>query len=151
MAQHAFIFESGLWVGEGRVRFSSSPDQVKFYTKWTIPKNLKQATGEEGSCSQQVEMLGSNEQVVNKFVITMQSQNSFMISLENEMVGKVQGKGIVDEKTIAWEFRGHPGFEGFEVYELTDNGDYMLHAEYASPDQFRTMIEGRIWKKAASS
>jgi hypothetical protein len=64
------------------------------------------------------------------------------------MLGSVQGKGIIDAKTIAWEFRGHPDFEGFEVYELQENGDFMLHAEYSSLDQIRTIIDGRIWKKA---
>jgi hypothetical protein len=38
-------------------------------------------------------------------------------------------------------------FEGFEVYEQQENGDYFLHAEYGSPDQFRTIIEGLIWRK----
>jgi hypothetical protein len=71
------------------------------------------------------------------------------MELENELLGKVKGAGVIDEKTIAWEFHGTGGLEGFEVYELQDNGDYMMHAEYSSPDQFRTIIDGRIWKKNA--
>ena len=150
MESHLFLFEAGQWIGEGRVKFSASPEQIKFYTKWTIPA----ATGDENPiirCTQQVEMQGSSEQVVNNFQLSNISNGSFAIQIENDLVGKVQGKGVTDAKTIAWEFRGHPGFEGFEVYELTDNGDYMLHAEYSSPDQFRTIIDGRIWKKLVST
>ena len=69
------------------------------------------------------------------------------MELENELLGTVKGTGVIDENTIAWEFHGTGGLEGFEVYELQDNGDYMMHAEYSSPDQFRTIIDGRIWKK----
>lgn len=149
MAQHPFIFEPGKWIGEGKIKFSSALEDVKFYTKWNIPKSgEKIGKPEMVICSQQVEMQGNNEQVINRFYFHSFTPTSFGIELENDLVGKVQGKGIIDDKTFAWEFRGHPGFEGFEVYELLDNGDYMLHAEYASPDQFRTIIDGRIWKKS---
>ena len=36
-----FLFEPGLWIGEGHVQFSSSPEQVKFYTRWKIPKIIE--------------------------------------------------------------------------------------------------------------
>lgn len=146
--QHPFIFEAGKWIGEGKVKFSSSPEQMKFYTKWNIPKSSEESGSKMVICSQQVEMQGNNEQVINRFYFHSFTPTSFKIELENELVGKVEGKGVIDEKTLAWEFRGHPNFEGFEVYELLDNGDYTLHAEYASPDQFRTIIDGRIWKKS---
>ena len=40
------------------------------------------------------------------------------------MIGKVSGKGLRNEHTIGWEFREQLAFEGFEVYEQQDNGDY---------------------------
>ena len=64
------------------------------------------------------------------------------------MVGQVVGKGILDPETIAWELKGLDGFEGYEVYEIQENGDYLFHAEYASDDQFRTIVDGRVWKKS---
>ena len=68
------------------------------------------------------------------------------MELHNELVGHVIGKGVYSDKEVAWEFRGHPSFEGFEVYHLRDDGDWSVHAEFASPDQFRTVINGRVWK-----
>lgn len=141
---HHFIFNTGTWLGEGMIKFSSSPEQIKFYTKWEIPLH----TQEKITCSQTVEMTGVEEQVKNTFNFFHIKSRSFSIEIENDLVGKVQGKGLKDEKTIAWEFTGNSDFEGFEVYELQDNGDYLLHAEYASTDQFRTIIDGRIWKKS---
>jgi hypothetical protein len=38
-------------------------------------------------------------------------------------------------------------FEGFEVYEKQENGDYFLHGEYGEPHLFRTIVEGLIWCK----
>lgn len=152
MTKHAFIFEPGQWIGEGRVRFSSSPDEIKFYTKWNIPDVKTGGTSTDRQtiyCFQQVEMRGTNEQVLNQFCFSEITPLGFLIELENELVGKVRGKGVIEPKTIAWEFRGHSNFEGFEVYELLENGDYMLHAEYSSLDQFRTIIDGRIWKKVS--
>ncbi len=144
MAKHAFIFASGYWIGEGRIAFSASPEYVHYYTRWQIEKENSGLI----LCQQEVEMQGGGDNVHNRFQITSVTPSSFAITLENDLVGKVSGKGVIDDQTIAWEFRGHSSFEGFEVYELQDNGDYMVHAEYASPDQFRTIIDGRVWQKS---
>jgi hypothetical protein len=60
---------------------------------------------------------------------------------------RIGGKGIIDSAKIAWEIRGKDDFEGFELYELIAGGDYKVHAEYASTDQFRTIINGLIWRR----
>jgi len=146
MTMH-FIFKPGLWIGEGKVTFSASPERVRFYTKWTIEKE----TDDEVVCQQHVEMEGGESNVYNTFVFSNIQKDSFNVELSSEILGSVQGKGLIDKKTIAWEFRDHPEFQGFEVYELQDNGDFMLHAEYSSTDQIRTIIDGRLWKKAEKS
>jgi len=140
---HQFIFNPGRWVGEGRITFSSSSEMLRFYTSWV----LNPEEDSKIACNQRVEMQGAPEVVENNFSIYDISKSKFGIDLENDLIGKVIGTGVIDEKTIAWEFRGNAGLEGFEVYELQENGDYMLHAEYAS-DQFRTIIDGRVWKKS---
>lgn len=141
-----FIFKPGVWIGEGKITFSSSPEFVKFYTKWTMTEEhpgFIQAT-------QTVEMEGVDEHVVNTFTFYDIGQEKFSVLLRNQLIGSLKGTGVIDPTTIAWEFRGVPdSFEGFEVYKLQENGDYSLHAEYTSSDQFRTIIEGLIWKKSS--
>ncbi|MBA3815348.1 MAG: hypothetical protein H0X29_02285 [Parachlamydiaceae bacterium] len=144
MTKHEFLFSPGQWVGEGRITFSSSADHLRFYTKWLITKD---AIGNL-LCQQHVEMEGGQDRVINAFLVSNITPDSFAIELSNDLLDKVSGKGIIDPQTIAWEFRGHNDFEGFEVYESQANGDYMLHAEYSSLEQFRTIIDGRIWKKS---
>lgn len=144
MGQHAFIFEDGIWVGEGKVRFSTPLEQVHFYTKWAVHK----MENETIHCRQQVEMRGGGESVINHFQFSKIKDSNFQVTLQNEILGTASGKGVISDKSIAWEFREHSDFEGFEVYELQENGDYLLHAEYVSPDQHRTIIDGRIWKKS---
>ena len=142
---HKFIFTPGEWIGEGKITFTVSPDRLRFYTKWIVKPD------EMGiiSCQQQVEMEGREENLINDFILLNITETAFAIELSNGLLGTIQGKGIIDPKTIAWEFRNHPDFEGFEVYELQHNGDYLLHAEYASAENFRTIVDGRIWKKMA--
>jgi len=141
---HEFIFKKGIWIGEGKITFSVSPDHLHFYTKWMIDPMVTTVIRSQ----QLVEMEGRAENLFNQFNFSHITEKDFQIQLSSELLGSVTGKGIVDKRTIAWEFRGYPDFEGFEVYELEDNGDYMLHAEYSSTEQFRTIIDGRIWKKA---
>lgn len=144
MTTHEFIFQPGNWIGEGKITFSASPERLRFYTKWIIEPM------ESGLilCRQQVEMEGREENLHNNFEISHLQPLQFSIKLNSELMGALEGKGLIDSKTIAWEFRGEQDFEGFEVYELQENGDYMLHAEYMSTEQFRTIVDGRIWKKS---
>lgn len=141
-----FLFKPSIWIGEGKITFSSSPDFVKFYTKWQITEEhpgFMHAT-------QTVEMEGIEDHVVNTFTFYEITPDNFSVLLRNQLIGNLKGKGIIDANTIAWEFRGATdSFEGFEVYKLQENGDYALHAEYTSSDQFRTTIEGLIWKKSS--
>lgn len=144
MTSHLFIFKPGIWIGEGKIAFSASPESVRFYTKWVIEPLKKGEIGAE----QQVEMQGSEPNTKTQFRFYNITPTTFSLELDNETLGRIVGTGVIDPKTIAWEFHTQvEGLEGFEVYELQDNGDYMLHAEYASTDQFRTIIDGRIWKK----
>lgn len=144
MYSHDFIFNPGIWIGEGKITFSTSPEFIKFYTRWQISQETPQQT----KAIQVVEMHGVPEHVVNIFIFNRLSPTSFSVFLENELMGKVSGTGLTTENTIAWEFRNQTDMEGFEVYEIQDNGDYLLHAEYSSTDQFRTIVDGLIWKKS---
>lgn len=143
MTNFDFIFKPGLWIGEGKVTFNASPEIIRFYTKWDVGEEKNQQI----ICRQHVEMEEGESNVYNIYIFSNLLPHSFSVGLESELLGKAQGKGLLDDKIIAWEFRGHPEFEGFEVYELQDNGDFMLHAEYSSIEQIRTIIDGRIWKK----
>lgn len=145
MAKHQFLFVPGIWLGEGTVSFSASPENIHFYTKWEIEQ--LETEGFPLRCKQTVELQGIDEKVVNALEVTAVNATSFEIWIESEQMVRTGGKGVIDPKKIAWEFRGKDNFEGFEIYELNDNGDYRMHAEYASSDQFRTIINGMIWKK----
>lgn len=151
MDKHPFLFHRGKWVGEGKISFSASPEELKFYTRWTFPEDPSKGDDKAIYCTQHVEMMGDQEHIYNHFTFFHFKDDSFEVELENELIGRVQGVGVADEKKIAWEFRGHPNFEGFEAYQAQKSGDYSFHAEYVSPDQFRSIIDGRLWKKEATS
>ena len=141
---HEFLFKEGLWIGEGKITFSVSPDHIRFYTRWTAVSEAAEAAHR---WVQEVEMQGGEEKVQNRFLVTELSPTSFSVVLENDIVGKAVGKGVVEPGKIAWEIKSPETFHGFEVYELQENGDYMLHAEYVAQDNFRTIIDARIWSK----
>lgn len=147
MNQHKFLFTPGRWVGGGKITFSASYELIRFYTSWVI----EEVAESKIFCRQRIEMQQINEMVNNFFIIYDISENGFKIDLENELFGSVSGAGIFDANIIAWDFHGTTTqsnqFEGFEVYELQEDGDYMMHAEYSSAELFRTIVDARIWKK----
>lgn len=140
---HQFLLEPFVWIGEGKINFQASKDVVHFFTKWT-PVNL---TPQELTFLQEVELHGLQQTTRNLFTFQLFKHGHLNVILENDLMGKVTGKGIYNDKTIAWELRDQPGTEGFEVYELQESGEYHFKAEYTAGDLFHTYIEGRIWKK----
>lgn len=140
---HEFLFSPAQWIGEGKITFAASTEHLRFFTKWVIAP----LTHERIVCHQQVEIRGGAGSVSNQLTISKIGDGKFCTELTTDQMESVPGTGIFDAKTIAWEFRGLPDFEGFEAYELQENGDYMFHAEYITLSHMRTIIDGRIWKK----
>jgi hypothetical protein len=140
-----FIFSGGIWVGEGRITLTGSPTFIKFYTKWEITLENHDLI----KAVQTVEMQGVKDHVVNFFTFKDITRESFSLTLESETIGRIEGTGVIKPTVLAWELRSLLTLEGFEVYELQENGDYSLHAEYSSPEQYRTIIDGLLWKKTS--
>jgi len=145
LKEHTFLLESKQWLGEGKIKLSMSDEELQFYTRWRLSP-----ADAEGKITalQEVQIAGVDEPMQNQFTISDLTPTHFTIQLENATLGKIAGKGIIKENLIAWEFRNKEvGFEGFEFYEKQEDGTYMMRAEYATPDHFRTMIQAKIWER----
>ncbi|MCH1430653.1 MAG: hypothetical protein L7U87_07870 [Chlamydiales bacterium] len=144
--QHRFIFQPKVWLGQGTISLSVSTEKVNFYTRWSL---LESEDGRLLKAVQEIEMDGIAEVMKNHFQFRKDKANAFLVQLENPVLGEVSGKGLTDDKLIAWEFRS-PSLEGFEVYELQEDGHYQMRAEYcSSQDEEHTVIQGRIWEQSA--
>lgn len=131
-----------VWEGSGTIRFNMSAETLTFQTVWEITHE------EDGSitCTQDINIDDVPDKMINKFSISDLREDKFFINLSNEILGSVDGNGIIDEKILAWEFRGNDlDFEGYEIFEKQDKHTYLTRAEFTSKDQMRTMIEGKIW------
>ncbi len=141
--KHPFILKPGSWFGEGKITLSMMDEELPFYTRWKVPE------GEKGRIEsmQEIQISGLSDVMQNQFIFYDITRKNFSIELENQSLGKVVGKGMINDKLIGWEFRlEHLGFEGFEFYEKGEASDtYLMHAEYATNDDFRTVIHGKIW------
>ena len=146
---HSFIFKPGLWLGEGKITLDMMDETMPFYTKWKVPPVDE---GGRLECTQEIQIAGLSELMLNEFSLYDIAPGQFIIELENQSLGKVVGSGLIGKDTIAWEFRlNHLGFEGFEFYQKVDENTYKVHAEYATTDEFRTIIHGKIWLSTSSS
>lgn len=144
MNPHLFIFQAGIWLGEGEISFASSKETIHFYTRWQfIDKNQ-----ESYLWVQEVELHPLNEVNRNFYTFTPTSEKAFTIQLANESMGHVEGKGIISQDLIAWELRSQPESEGYDVYERQENGEYIFRSEYNSLDPYRTIIKGTLWKRS---
>lgn len=145
MNQHSFLFNAGVWLGQGTIQLNMVTEELAFFTRWNI-ENKDHSN--KIACEQEIQIKGFSDTMRNQFCISNMEHGEFIIDLENQAVGKIQGKGLINDKIIAWEFRiNEIGFEGFEVYEKQEDQSYFLRAEYATADQFRTLIQGRVWQK----
>ncbi|MBJ7450437.1 MAG: hypothetical protein JHC93_08790 [Parachlamydiales bacterium] len=143
MSQKHFLFSPGIWLGQGAIVFSTTPEELKFYMRWTIRST------DEGKIIglQEIELSGVSEKMVNEYHFMPNNSDKFGVRLENDILGKIRGQGFSDDRIVAWEFRQSPAeFEGVEVYEKQEDGNYVTRAEYITSDQYRTTIRGKLWK-----
>ncbi len=134
------------WLGQGKIQLNMVAEELGFMTRW----HIKPIDGDGRiECTQEIQVKGLSEVMHNEFLIHNLIGGEFSIDLENQALGRVTGKGLINDKVIAWEFRVEAiGFEGFELYEKQDDKNYLMRAEYATDDQFRTLIQGRLWQQA---
>jgi hypothetical protein len=145
MTQHPFLLTPNTWLGQGKIQLNMVSEELAFFTRWTV-------SGVDGDgrieCAQEIQVKGLSDIMHNAFLIHNFTGSEFFIDLENQALGRVTGKGLVNDQVIAWEFRVEEiGFEGFELYEKKDDKNYIMRAEYATNDQFRTLIQGRLWQQ----
>lgn len=142
---HVFLLEPGAWLGQGKIQLNMVAEELTFFTRWNI--GLSDPKGRI-ECLQEIQVKGLSDIMHNQFAMYNFTSGEFAIDLENQALGKIIGKGLVNDKVIAWEFRiEEMGFDGFEFYEKIDDKNYLMRAEYATSDQFRTLIEGKIWQE----
>ncbi len=145
MNRHHFIFQPGTYLGEGKIQMNMLQEKLTFYTRWGIPPA---DTSGKIITTQEIQVATIADLMQNEFRIYDVDKNHFVIELENQNFGSIVGKGFFNEKRLGWEFRlSELGFEGFEIYELEEDGSYKMHAEYATQDDFRTEIHGKIWQQ----
>jgi hypothetical protein len=146
--QHQFLMSPSSWLGQGKIQLNMVSEELAFFTRW----NISNVDGDGRiECLQEIQVKGLSDIMHNEFYIYNLANGEFTIDLENQALGKITGTGLVNEKMIAWEFRIEDiGFEGFELYEKQDDNNYLMRAEYATSDQFRTLIQGRVWKQTTT-
>ncbi|MCH9609710.1 MAG: hypothetical protein S4CHLAM45_01000 [Chlamydiales bacterium] len=138
---HSFLLNPGVWDGQGKISFSFSEDAFDFTMRWTVQPEQK----EEILFHQTIEIEELSQQMRNNFSASNVSEDGFVILLRNETIGAIKGRGVIDPKVIAWEFRDPgQGFEGFEVYALQEDGGYKMRAEFTGGDGLRTFVKGTI-------
>lgn len=146
MSEHHFLLTPGNWLGEGTIEMDSIDENLHYFTRWKVSE--KDGEGKI-YCSQEVQVRGLSDVMHNEFVFSEFTPSTFVVQLENESLGCIQGKGLISKDSIGWEFK-NPGeeLEGFEFYERKGDNDYLMRAEFATDDDFRTQIQGKIWPKA---
>ncbi len=140
---HPFILTPSSWLGEGKIQLNMVEEELAFFTRWNVAHTNGSGQIE---CVQEIQVKGLSDIMINHFIFYDITPTSFSIDLENQALGKVIGQGVINDQVIGWEFRvADMGFEGFEFYERQIDGSYLMRAEYATSDQFRTLIKGKVW------
>jgi hypothetical protein len=143
MFNHSFIFNPGAWTGEGKIVLNMVEEELFFNTNWAVQS--RDFVGKV-ACAQEIQIQGLAENMRNELTFYDFNHKTFCVDMENQNIGRIAGTGVFDEKMIAWEFRNNDmNFEGYETYNLQEDGSYLMRGEYVTSDQFRTQIEARIW------
>lgn len=146
--QHRFILTPTSWMGEGKIQLNMMEEELSYATRWNVSEKDENS---KITCVQEIQVNGISDIMHNQFLVFDLNQGQFSIELDNPDTGKITGKGIVTDQLIAWEFRlSSKEFDGFEMYEKQADESYLMYGEYATADQFRTIVRGKIWLEAST-
>ena len=144
MVQHSFIFCPGTWLSEGKLQLNMLEDELVFFARWHVKERDGQGCIE---CTQEIQVRGLSDIMVNHFLFSDITPSSFAVTMDNHAVGKVSGIGTSQEDVVGWEFRvPEIGFEGFEFYKKQSDELYHVRGEFATMDDLRTIIYGKVWR-----
>jgi hypothetical protein len=133
----------GIWLGQGQILIHDLGQTLRYYTRWIV----KEAENGVIYCDQEVEVQDFPEKSHNYYAIAEISHHSFVIQLESSTLGQVQGKGIIRDTVIAWEFNQQgQACTGFEIFEKTEDDRYITRAEFGHDAAGNTLITGVLWR-----
>jgi hypothetical protein len=139
--EHSFIFTPGNWNGKGTITFSMAEDELAFQMHWKV----KPMENDRIQFTQLIQVEGFPDSMLNTFCIFELKSDSFVIELENQIIGIVRGTGLRNDQHLAWEFKNRKqAFEGYEIYEIQENGDYRMCAEFTAGTGLYTHVKGVI-------
>src|ERR1700734_4063321 len=99
MTIHHFIFAPGIWEGSGTITFNMAMDVLEFTMRWIILPIEDQKI----YFHQEIDIKTFPEKMRNHFTLFQTAPTAFEIQLENQMVSKVIGSGLLTPSSIAWE------------------------------------------------
>ncbi|MBB64242.1 MAG: hypothetical protein CMO81_04190 [Waddliaceae bacterium] len=144
---HTFLLEPGVWQGNGTLLFKGTPEKWPIFIRWEIHKGAPLLI--DALLTIDISSLSTVHHYRYK-IIPGEDEKKFQIRLQNEVIGNLEGKGIIDQKYIAWDFHDPKlPYEGLERYLLLENGGYRIASEFCSTDQTRLQITGEIHQKTA--
>jgi len=147
MYEHTFLTQPATWLGEGVIQLNLIKDPMQFYSRWTVSLT----EDKQIQCTQEIEVSGLSDRMHNFFSFKLNKLDEICVQMENTMIGKIQAKGLYDEKIIAWEYQDPTEeFGGYEFYRKEDDG-YRFCCEFiTSKENLRTHIQGRMWMSTST-
>ncbi|MBM3208216.1 MAG: hypothetical protein FJZ57_06415, partial [Chlamydiae bacterium] len=88
MENHAFILKPHQWLGEGKIVLNMVEEELAFFTRWNVSQKDNSGLIE---CVQEIQVKGLSDVMLNQFLFTNFTNNSFDIELENQALGKIVG------------------------------------------------------------
>jgi hypothetical protein len=139
---HLFPFEPGEWIGHGTLILGMGHQALRFRMRWQIQSPQQHTI----TACQEIDVQGLTNPLVNRLELRPTANGHFKVDLSNAVIGALHGRGLIDGEVIAWELSDTERPRGFEIYERMTSDRYQLHAEYASDEFHRTIIDGELWK-----
>lgn len=130
----------GHWLGEGEIAITGSEEKIHFYTKWYVLP----IQDEMIRAVQVVEKEGVEDHIINSYCFSRIEENSFLVEVDNEMLGTAIAEGKIEGSVVRWEFSSDTPCPGFEQYQPSEGEEIHMLAGFTS-EAYQTMVEGRIW------
>ncbi len=141
------LFQKGLWVGKGLLTLSMLEEPLTLWMRLSVSSKTQDPEDERMQWNADYQVLGYTQPIVNRYTFSTVIKKQFMVTLENELWGKAQGMGMLEDKGVCMEFpRGEHGFEGFESIRFENDTTLLWTGEFLTEEGLRSIFNLRAMK-----
>ncbi len=144
MRTHPF-YANDLLVGPGYLLLEPEKEKIAFTLKWSLIEESIKA--EELEFIEEILCAGHSLPLINHYYFKRLNQRDFSLTMENDEIGRVEGKGFFDKEFVGFEITDRElRLHATQYYHYMGDGQWTMQSKLTINDEDISSLQARLDK-----